>query len=102
MNIIRELKTFNADVTSLEDALALEVGAETLRANYVKHNIPVPEWLDDTARRLARHIETQTREAKELRLKEIKSQRENLATAAEKREKLDAEAAALEAALKGQ
>lgn len=92
MNLsIRELKMFNADVTQLEDTIALEAFAKALRDRYEAHAIEVPEWLSDALKRLTRAIDAQTTEARELRAKEIKAALDGLATRDEKKAKLQAE-----------
>lgn len=101
VNILRELKAFNADVSSVEEEILLLHQAKGMRAEYDARNIPAPEWLDDVIRRLTRAIEAQTRDAKELRLKEIRAAKAGLMTASEKREQLAREEAEIEAQLAG-
>lgn len=102
MSMLRDLKQFVEDQSDLEVMIALSVFAKGLRAEYDAKNIPVPEWLDDRLRQIARAIDGQTRDAKELRLKEIAAEETRLLTSSEKRERLAAERSRLEGELQGQ
>ncbi len=96
VNMINELKRFNADTTQLEDTIVLSAVGKLVRAEYEARNVEVPAWLDDVNRRLTRAIDTQTREAKELRRKELLATKSGLETREEKRLRVEAELAALD------
>lgn len=93
--MLEQLKRFDAERTSVEEMVSLISYAKVLRQGFEGFNLPVPEWLDDRLRQLTRAIDAQTRDAKELRLKEIRAAQTQLLTAGEKREKLAQEEAAL-------
>lgn len=97
--MFNELQNFNENRTTLLELVALSVFAKSLRQECETRNVQTPEWLDDRIRTINRLIDAQTRDAKELRLKEIVAQRSQLQTPAEKRAALEAEEAALRASL---
>lgn len=97
--MLSELQNFNENRTTLLELVALSVFAVSLRQACEAKNVPSPEWLDDRIRTINRLIDLQTRDAKELRLKEIAAEETRLLTSAEKRERLQAEKAALQASL---
>lgn len=99
--MLRQLKQFVEDQADTETMIALSVFAKGMRAEYEARNISVPEWLDDRIRQIGRALEASTRDAKELRLKEIAAEETRLLTGAEKREKLKAEREKLETELQG-
>jgi hypothetical protein len=101
MQITRELKTFVAESSNLEDMIVLSANARNIRHEYESKNIPVPEWLDDVYRRLTAAIDTQTRESKLLRLKNLQAEEEKFLSREEKAAKIRAEREALEAELAG-
>lgn len=101
MGLLDRLKQLDVDKLSLDDAVELAVDAKALRAEYERRTLPVPEVLDDSLRSLDRDIEARRRDALELRLKEVRRQRAATMSAEEKRQKLAAEEADLEALLSG-
>lgn len=101
MQIIAQLKTFNADTTPLEDLVTLSFVARGLRAEYDARGVAVPEWLDDAIRRVTNAISNQTRDAKVARLRELAAAEDKLIPASERREKIAAERQALEKELAG-
>lgn len=99
VEFVQQLRTYDIERIQTEDALALLTLADLLRAKYEAKNFTVPEWLDDRIRQLNRHIEMHRRDSLERRLVEIRAQEAALLTPTERREKLAAEKAAVEAAL---
>lgn len=93
--MLRQLKQFVEDQADTETMIALAVFAKGLRQEYEARNIEAPEWLDDRIRQIGRALEASTRDAKELRLKEIAAERTRLLTPSEKRTALEAEEAKL-------
>lgn len=102
-SVIDQLKNFNERNvgTELLEVVALSVQAKAIRAEAEAKNVPIPEFLDDVIRALARTIGERTRDARELRLKEIAAEESRLLTSAEKRDRLAAEKAKLTAELAG-
>lgn len=101
MNIIRDLKQFNADTAQLEDMVVLAAIGKLSRAEFELRNIPVPEWLDTVNRTLTTAIDNQTREAKILRLRELQAEEDRLMPVSERRQKVAEQRAKLEQELAG-
>lgn len=99
MQIVNELKSLNTDASTLDQMIALSAFAKILEAEYGAKQVSRPEWLDDAQRTLAREIQSRTRDAKELRLREIEHSERALEEKAEKRERLRKEKEALQAEL---
>lgn len=97
--MLEQLKRLDIDRISLEEMLALAAFAKSLHAEYDLRNIPSPEWLDDKIRLLNREIGARSRDALEMRLREVRAQQTQLLTPAEKRAKLAEEEARLQAQL---
>jgi hypothetical protein len=95
--MLSEIRQWNEQTTNLEDTVELLWAAKGIRAEFEAKNAPVPEYLDAQIRALNRAIDSQTRDAKELRLKELRAQAAGLMTTTEKRARVEAELAALEA-----
>jgi hypothetical protein len=90
--MLSELKRFDATgQMDVEDLVALSALAASVQAGFNRHNLPVPEWLDDKARQLARAIALKTADQRALRLKEIAAEEARLETNAEKRARLQTE-----------
>ena len=98
-NLIGALKGFDADRMSVDDMVVLSVNAEALAAGFTAKSLPVPLYVSDAIRKLDREIKERGRDAREKRLREKMAERDGMLTAAEKRERLDAEVAALKAEL---
>ena len=103
MSVIDQLKNFNERNvgTELLEVVALSVQAKAIRVEAEAKNVPIPEFLDDAIRSLNRVISERTRDARELRLKELLAEESRLLTAGEKRERIAAERAKLQAELTG-
>ena len=85
------LKRFDPDGTALDELVALDAFAQSLRTQYAHWTVEEPEWLGDKIRVLKREITGRRRDALELRLKEIARQKTKLMTTDEKRTALAAE-----------
>lgn len=101
METIDQLKTFSADRLSLDELLMLRASARLLRGEYDTQVIPVPEWLDDAERRLARELFLRRQDELEKQLREARNARAAVATPDEKRNRLDETIARLEKLLVG-
>ena len=99
--MLEQLKRLDVNRLQLDEALAYAAFAKGLRQEYDTRNIPAPEWLDDAIRALNKDVEGRRRDALEMRLKEIRAQKTQLMTPAEKREALAAEEAELVGKLGG-
>ena len=95
-NMIDEIRNWNVDAAGLDKTVATLAMAELVRAKFEAKNVPVPEWLDHQIRAMNRAVESLTRDAKELRLKELRAQASQLKTPTERRAEIQAELDALE------
>ena len=93
---ITKLKTFTTDGLTVDELVELGALARVLRSEYETRQLPIPEWLDDQHRAVAREIESRVADQRAMRVREIKSQLASLETATEKRARLAAELAQLE------
>lgn len=94
--MLDQLKRFNQDTASLEEALSLSAFAKSLRAEYVTRQIEVPEWLDNSSRDLDRFVALKVEEQKSKRIREIRQSLSQLETPSEKRDRLRKELEALD------
>lgn len=101
INLNNTLRNFNTETTPLEDLVAISFLARGLRAEYESRGVAVPEWLDESVRKATNAISNQTRDAKLAELRELELQEEKLIPASERRERIAARKAALEAELAG-
>ena len=91
------VKNWNVDAAGLEETVAVLAIAKTIHATFDAKNVPIPEWLDNQIRALNRAVENMTRDARELRLKELLAAQEQDLTPSERREKRQKEIEALKA-----
>lgn len=94
--MLDSLRRVNTETIDPEEIVALLAFAKGYKAEFDANAMPTPEWVDDKIRALKRELETRNADQKQRRLRELKSQRESLLSAAEKRQKLDEEIAKLE------
>lgn len=95
--LINQLKGFVADRLDLDELVSLYAFAGYMARTYEELTIKAPEWLPVKTKEVKREIERRTQDERERKLAELKARRAALATPDEKRTKLDAEIAALEA-----
>jgi hypothetical protein len=101
VTMVEQLRNVDIDRAQIDDVLGLLAFAKLLRTEHEQRMGVVPEWIDDKVRVMSRYVEMHRRDALELRLKQAKAQAATLLTTAERREKVEAEIAALEAELAG-
>lgn len=98
--MLQRLKTLDVDrLIDMEELVELSTLARSLKAEFVEHELDVPEWLSDKAKTLNREINARNQDAIERRLRELKNRRETLETPAERKKKINAEIQQLEAKL---
>lgn len=95
--MLEELKRVNCDAVDLEKAIALLAFGRGMIAEYGELELEPAEWLTSTVRSLRREITVRVADAKEKRLKELKSSRERLDSPELRKKKIDAEIKKLEA-----
>lgn len=94
--MLDQFKSFNAEnADNLDELVSMSAFGKSLRAEFEAQNISVPEFVDDSLRSIKREIESRVADRRAARVRELKAQREGLKTAAEKREQIDKELAAL-------
>jgi hypothetical protein len=96
---LERLCKFDEDRATIDEMVELAWVGTSLRAAFEAKNVAVPEWMDDSLRRVNRAIESHRRDALELRLREVRRQQDALKTPTERREALAREQAELEAQL---
>lgn len=94
-----ELQNFNTDRASLDEMLLVENDANVLRASYERHQIPVPEWLEDQNGAISSEVTRRTTDDLQRRLKEIDQTEAGLLSASEKRDRLAKEREKIQARL---
>lgn len=100
-DMLNAFRTFNVDGLGVDEAVSLYAFGKTLGQTYSEFGLEAPEWVGEQLEVLSREIKDRQRDALIRDLKNAKAQREGLATVDEKRAKLDARIARLEAAIGG-
>ena len=93
--MLQRFKSFNAESADLDELVEVAVFGRQFRAEHEALNVPIPEYVDDTLRVVRREIDGRLADKRAARVRELKAQRENLKTAAERREAIDKELALL-------
>lgn len=93
--MLETFKKFNTEVADLDELVAMAAFGRNFRSEFEALNVSIPEYVDDTQRAIKREIETRVADRKAARVRELKAQRDSLKTAAEKRESIEKELAAL-------
>lgn len=94
--MLDELRKVNVDGIDLERAVALLAFGRSVVAEYAELELEPAEWLVSTVRQLKREINTRVADAKEKRLRDLKTRREQLETPELRRKKIDAEISRLQ------
>lgn len=98
-NMLKELRNFDADRTDLDEMVALSTFGRSMKVEYERLAMPIPEWIEDRTRTLDSEIRSQRRDALEKKVKELQSRKDALKTAEQKRQDVDAELEKVKAAL---
>ncbi len=93
--MLQEFKNFNVDAASIDELVALSAFGKQLRGEFEAQKVAVPEYVSDNLNTLAREIDSRMADRRATRIRELKSQRDSLKTAQEKRDSIDRELAAL-------
>jgi hypothetical protein len=94
-HMLEHFKNFNAEAANLDELVEVAAFGRQFRAEHESLNVPVPEYVDDNLRAIRREIDGRLADKRAARVRELKSQRDSLKTAAERREAIDKELAAL-------
>lgn len=92
----RYLQKILVDDITIEDLILAEEALKTLDAGFQNLGVSTPEWVTDKLGLVSSEMVQRNRAELQKRLKAAKARRAALATADEKRAKLDAEITALE------
>jgi len=95
--MLNQLKSFNAEAGSLEDAVALSAFARSFQEEFEKVGAEVPEWLPSKVKEIRREIRNRQQDAIEKALSDKKSRLLALQPAEERRKALQDEIERLEA-----
>jgi hypothetical protein len=99
LKMLKELRGLDVERTDLDEMVALSTFGLSMKVEYERLTIPVPEWLETRLGELDRTIRSQRREALEKKVKELEARKDALKTAEQKRQDVDAELAKVKAAL---
>jgi len=94
-SMLEQFKKFNAEAADLDELVEVATFGRQFRAEHEALNVPVPEYVDDNIRVIRREIDARLSDKRAARVRELKAQRDSLKTAAERREAIDKELAAL-------
>lgn len=97
----RDLRNFLVDNYDVEDLLMVSNDLKAIDQGYQDLGLETPEWVTDKLGEVAREVTIRIRSDLQRQLRAAKARREALATRDEKREKLDAQIAALEKQVSG-
>lgn len=98
-NLLNELRSTRFTGSDLEDLMALDTFAHSLRARYEARQVPEPDWLNARITELGSEIRMRTADATQKRIRELLAAKQTLMTPTEKRASIDAELAVLQGAL---
>jgi hypothetical protein len=93
--MLQEFKSFNVDAADIDELVALSAFGKQLRGEFEAQKVAVPEYVSDNLNSLAREIDSRMADRRATRIRELKTQRDSLKTAQERRAAIDAELAAL-------
>jgi len=94
-SMLDQFKKFNAEAADLDELVEVASFGRQFRAEHESLNVPIPEYVDDNLRVIRREIDARLADKRAARVRELKAQRDSLKTAAERREAIDKELAAL-------
>lgn len=93
---MEQFKSFNIERADLDELVSMSAFGRQFRAEHEALNVPIPEFVDDNLRSIRREIDARLADRRAVRIRQLKAERESLKTAAEKRDAIDKELAALE------
>jgi phosphoenolpyruvate synthase/pyruvate phosphate dikinase len=86
--MLQLFRNFQADRMDLDELVYLAAVGSQLRAEYEKHNLEEPDWVDVQLKALKREIFARNADKLEARRKEIASRLESLKTPQQKKTEL--------------
>lgn len=97
--MLEKLKNLNLDRIDLDEAVSLLALGRMTQSGYKQFDVPSPHWLNDVLDLLEAEVLRRRREMLAARKKEIAAQLTSLESPAERRKKLEAEAARIDSQL---
>src|SRR5258707_15801242 len=94
-SLLNELRNTSFKASDLDELMALDAFAHTLRARYEARQVPEPDWLVARLPELTREIGMRTDDSKQKRIRELLAAQQALLSTAEKKKQIEAELAAL-------
>jgi hypothetical protein len=91
LNALNSFKAFQLDRMSIDEMVAHSAFGKLLRAEYEKHNLEEPDFIDTQLKSLHRAITTANAEKLEARRNEIKSRLDSLKTTSQRKQELKEE-----------
>jgi phosphoenolpyruvate synthase/pyruvate phosphate dikinase len=86
--MLQLFRNFQADRMDLDELVYLAAVGSQLRAEYEKHNLEEPDWVDVQLKALKREIFARNADKLESRRKEIQARLESLKTPQQKKQEL--------------
>lgn len=99
MNLLHEIRNFNADAVNLDDAVATLAVGKSVVAEWTAQGIPAPDWLTEKVGEIGREVKARHRDFLERALREALARKTALKTREQKAADTDAEIARLQALL---
>lgn len=94
--MLEQFKAFNVETAdNLDELVTMSAFGKSLKAEFESQNIAVPEYVGDSLSAIKREIDRRVADRRAARVRELKAQEAGLQTAAEKREAIRKELAAL-------
>lgn len=97
--MLNNFKHFDTDRMDLDELIALAAFGSLLRAEYEKHQIEEPEFVDVQLKALRREIRAKNASSLEARRKEIKLRLDALKTTSQRKTELEKELKSIESVL---
>lgn len=101
MSLIERLKNINIESATIDEMVEVSADARSVEAEYGQLKVSVPDALTSGVATLRKAIQFRIQDKMEKDLKSLKAQMEAMQTVQEKRDKIAAQVAALEAQLAG-
>jgi hypothetical protein len=95
--MLDQFRSFNVETAdNLDELVAMSAFGKSLKAEFEAQKVTVPEYVGDSLVAISREIARRVSDRKAARIRELRAQESGLQTAAERREQIRKELAALE------
>jgi hypothetical protein len=99
VNLLHDIKNFNADAVNLDDAVATLAVGKAIIAEWSAQGIPAPDWLSEKVGEIGREVKARHRDFLERALREAMARKAALKTREQKAADADGEIERLKALL---